>query len=111
MPHWAVAVVIVLTNSAKSEDLWAGVNGGGERLPLEGEPTASKSGIHHLWCLLGNASLPPRSPWKPADSMAQPELTQRELQILKEMLLGKSRGNRQVFYISDNTVKNHMKAI
>ena len=44
--------------------------------------------------------------------MAQPKLSARELQILKLMALGKS--NKEVghaLYISEYTVKNHVKSI
>ena len=44
--------------------------------------------------------------------MAQPELSQRELQVLKQMALGKSNKEiGQVLYISEHTVKNHVQAI
>jgi DNA-binding CsgD family transcriptional regulator len=44
--------------------------------------------------------------------MAQPELSQRELQVLKQMALGKSNKEiGQVLYISEHTVKAHVTAI
>ena len=44
--------------------------------------------------------------------MAQPELSERELQILKQMALGKSNKEiGQALYISEYTVKNHVRAI
>ena len=46
------------------------------------------------------------------DSMAQPELSQRELQILKQMAFGKSNKQiGQILYISKYTVRNHVSAI
>jgi two-component system, NarL family, response regulator len=42
--------------------------------------------------------------------MAQPELSERELQVLKQMALGKSNKEiGQVLYISEHTVKNHVQ--
>jgi DNA-binding NarL/FixJ family response regulator len=111
MPQRPRPRVIVLTNSAKSEDLRQALTAGAKGYLLKGAKR------QQVWDTIrevfaGNASLPPEVAMKLADSMAQPELTQRELQILKEMALGKSNKEiGQVFYISENTVKNHMKAI
>jgi DNA-binding NarL/FixJ family response regulator len=47
--------------------------------------------------------------------MAQPELSQRELEVLQQMAVGKS--NKEIgralyaLYISEHTVKNHVKTI
>jgi DNA-binding NarL/FixJ family response regulator len=103
--------VIVLTNSAKSEDLRQALTAGAKGYLLKGAKR------QQVWDTIrevfaGKASLPPEVAVKLADSMAQPDLTKRELQILKEMARGKSNKEiGQVFYISENTVKNHMKAI
>ena len=44
--------------------------------------------------------------------MAQPELSERELEILKQMARGKSnKAIGQALYISENTVKGHVKSI
>jgi two-component system NarL family response regulator len=49
---------------------------------------------------------------KLADSLAHPELSERELQVLKYMATGKSNKEiAQVIYVSENTVKAHVKAI
>jgi two-component system NarL family response regulator len=60
----------------------------------------------------GRALLQPEIASKLADSMARPELSERELQVLRHMALGKSNKEiGQVLYISENTVKGHVKAI
>ncbi|HTD16407.1 MAG TPA: response regulator transcription factor, partial [Chthoniobacterales bacterium] len=60
----------------------------------------------------GNSSLPRDLAAKLVDSMAQPELSERELQILQQMALGKSNKEiGQVLYISEFTVKNHVRSI
>jgi two-component system NarL family response regulator len=44
--------------------------------------------------------------------MARPDLSERELQVLKYMALGRSNKEiGQVLYISENTVKGHVKSI
>jgi DNA-binding CsgD family transcriptional regulator len=47
-----------------------------------------------------------------AESMAQPQLSRRELQVLRQMAFGKSNKEiAQILYISEHTVKNHVKVI
>ncbi len=103
--------IIVLTNSAKAEDLRRALKGGARGYLLKGaEPDQVCETIREVYA--GKSSLPRDVAAKLADSMAQPELTPRELQILKQMALGKSNKEiGQVLYISEFTVKNHVRAI
>jgi two-component system, NarL family, response regulator len=56
--------------------------------------------------------LQPEIASKLAESMARPELSERELQVLQYMALGRSnKETGQVLYISENTVKDHVKSI
>jgi two-component system NarL family response regulator len=49
---------------------------------------------------------------KLADSLTYRELSERELQVLKHMAAGKSNKEiAQVIYVSENTVKAHVKSI
>ena len=49
---------------------------------------------------------------KLADSLTHPGLSERELQVLKHMAAGKSNKEiAQVIYVSENTVKAHVKSI
>jgi two-component system, NarL family, response regulator len=60
----------------------------------------------------GRALLQPEIASKLADSMARPELSERELQVLQYMAHGRSNKEiGQVLYISENTVKGHVKSI
>ena len=60
----------------------------------------------------GRALLQPEIASKLAESMARPELSERELQVLQHMALGKSNKEiGQALYISENTVKGHVKSI
>ena len=46
------------------------------------------------------------------DSLTRPELSERELQVLKHMAAGKSNKEiAQIIYVSENTVKAHVKSI
>ena len=103
--------IIVLTNSAKAEDLRRALTAGAKGYLLKGaEPEQVYDTIREVYA--GKSSLPHDVAAKLADSMAQPELSQRELQILKLMALGKSNKEiGQVLYISEYTVKNHVKSI
>jgi two-component system NarL family response regulator len=103
--------IIVLTNSAKAEDLRGALKAGAKGYLLKGaEP-------HQVWTTIrevyaGKSSLPREVAAKLADSMAQPELSHRELQVLRQMALGKSNKEiGQALYISESTVKHHLKVV
>jgi DNA-binding NarL/FixJ family response regulator len=56
--------------------------------------------------------LSPEVAAKLADSLTHRELSERELQVLKHMAAGKSNKEiAQVIYVSENTVKAHVKSI
>jgi len=103
--------IIVLTNSLKAEDLRRALTAGAKGYLLKGaEPSQVWEMIREVHA--GKSSLPHEVAAQLADSMAQPELSQRELQVLKQMALGKSNKEiGQVLYISEHTVKNHVQAI
>jgi DNA-binding NarL/FixJ family response regulator len=103
--------IIVLTNSAKAEDVRRALTAGAKGYLLKGaDPDQVCDTIREVYT--GKSSLPRDVAAKLADSMTQPELSQRELQILKQMALGKSNKEiGQVLYISEYTVKNHVKSI
>ena len=103
--------IIVLTNSAKTEDLRRALTAGAKGYLLKGaEPRQVWDTIREVFA--GRSSLPHDVAAQLADSMAQPQLSQRELQVLKQMGLGKSNKEiGQILYISEYTVKSHVKAI
>lgn len=103
--------IIVLTNSAKAEDLRRVLTAGAKGYLLKGaEPDQVCDTIREVYG--GKSSLPHDVAARLADSMSQPELSQRELQILKQMALGRSNKEiGQVLYISEYTVKNHVRSI
>jgi two-component system, NarL family, response regulator len=103
--------IIVLTNSAKTEDLRRALTAGAKGYLLKG------AGPRQVWetireVFAGKSSLPQDVAAQLADSMAQPQLSQRELQVLAQMALGKSNKEiGQILYISEYTVKTHVKVI
>jgi two-component system, NarL family, response regulator len=103
--------IIILTHSAKAEDLRRALAAGAKSYLLKGaDPDQVCATIREVFA--GNSSLPRDLAAKLVDSMAQPELSERELQILKEMALGKSNKEiGQVLYISEYTVRNHVRSI
>jgi two-component system NarL family response regulator len=103
--------IIVLTHSAKAEDLRRALAAGAKSYLLKGaEPEQVCDAIREVFA--GKSSLPRDLAAKLVDSMAQPELSQREIQILRQMALGKSNKEiGQVLYISEYTVKNHVRSI
>jgi two-component system NarL family response regulator len=103
--------IIILTHSAKAEDLRRALAAGAKSYLLKGaEPEQVCDTIREVFA--GRSSLPRDLAAKLVDSMAQPELSERELQILKQMALGKSNKEiGQALYISEYTVKNHVRSI
>ncbi len=103
--------IIVLTNSTKAEDLRHALKAGAKGYLLKGaEPQQVWTTVREVFA--GKSSLPQDVASKLAESMAQPELSQRELQVLRQMALGKSNKEiGQALYISESTVKHHLKVV
>jgi two-component system, NarL family, response regulator len=103
--------IIILTHSAKAEDLRRALAAGAKSYLLKGaEPEQVCDTIREVYS--GKSSLPRDLAAKLVDSMAQPQLSERELEILKQMALGKSNKEiGQVLHISEFTVKNHVRSI
>jgi two-component system NarL family response regulator len=60
----------------------------------------------------GQPSLSAEVAAKLADSLTRPELSERELQVLKYMAVGKSNKEiAQVIYVTEHAVKAHVKSI
>jgi len=101
----------VLTSSEKPEDLRRSLTAGAKGYILKGtEPRQIWSTIREVFA--GNSSLPDEVAAKLADSLAHLQLSERELQVLDQMALGKSNKEiGQQLYISEYTVKNHVKSV
>ena len=103
--------IVVLTTSEKIEDLRRTLTAGVKGYILKGsEPRQVWDAIRDVFA--GKSSLPGDVAAKLADSLAQPELSERELQVLEQLATGKSNKEiGQQLYISEYTVKNHVKTI
>jgi DNA-binding NarL/FixJ family response regulator len=103
--------IIVLTTSERTEDLRRALTEGARGYLLKGaEAVQVCQTIREVFA--GKSSLPPEVAAKLADSMAYPQLSQRELEVLEHMALGKS--NKEIghhLYLSEHTVKNYVKVI
>ena len=103
--------IIVLTTSDKAEDLRRSLMAGAKGFLVKGVEA------RQVWDTIrevaaGKSSLTHDIAAKLADSMAHPELSQREHEVLDQMAQGKSNKEiGQALFISEYTVKNHVKAI
>jgi two-component system, NarL family, response regulator len=103
--------IIVLTSSEKTDDLRRSLTAGVKGYILKGaEPRQVWDTIREVFA--SKSSLPEDVAAKLADSLGHPELSERELQVLDQMALGKSNKEiGQQLYISEYTVKNHVKSV
>jgi len=103
--------IIVLTTSEKAADLRRSLTAGAKSYLVKGaEARQVWDTIREVFA--GKSSLPHDVAAKLADSMTHPELSRRELQVLEQMALGKSNKEiGQALFISEYTVKNHVKVI
>ena len=104
--------VIVLTTSELEEDLRQSLTAGAKSYLLKGaEPDQMRVTVRRVFA----GESPPLAAdvaAKMMDSLASPQLSRRELDILRQMAIGQS--NKEIgrsLYISEHTVKNHVKAI
>lgn len=103
--------IIVLTTSEKSEDLRRSLTAGVKGYLVKGaEPRQLWDTIREVFA--GKSSLPHDVAAKLADSMAHAQLSRRELQVLQQIAVGRSNKEiGQILYLSEYTVKSHVKAI
>jgi two-component system NarL family response regulator len=103
--------IIVMTTYESEGDVRRALKAGARGYLVKGaEPQQIREAIRKV--AAGQSLLQPEIASKLAESMARPELSERELEVLQSMALGKSNKEiGQVLYISENTVKGHVKSI
>jgi two-component system, NarL family, response regulator len=103
--------IIVMTTYEGEEDVRRAISAGAKGYVLKG--TKRDQILDTLRKVYeGRPTLSAEVAGKLADSLTRPAFSERELQVLKQMAAGKSnREIAQVIYVSENTVKAHVKAI
>jgi DNA-binding NarL/FixJ family response regulator len=103
--------IIVMTTYESEEDIRRTLKAGARGFLAKGTPPQQiRDAVRRV--AQGESLLPPAIASKLAESMAHPELSERELQVLQYMASGRSNKEiGQVLYISENTVKAHVKSI
>ncbi len=103
--------VIVMTTYESEEDIRRALKAGAKGYLVKGTaPQQIRESVRRV--AAGESLLPANIAAKLAESMSHPELSERERQVLQYMANGRSNKEiGQVLYISENTVKAHVKSI
>lgn len=107
----AEAAIIVLTTFDHDEDIYAGLRAGAKAYLLkDAQPEELFRCIRAVRA--GEAYLQPKLAAKLAQRVQEEPLTEREVQILKLLAEGKSnRAIGQALFITESTVKSHLKSL
>ena len=102
--------IIVMTAYESEEDLRRASNAGAKGYLVKGaNPQQIRAAIRTV---AAGESLFPAEVSKLAESTAHPELSERELQVLQYIANGRSNMEiGQILYISEDTVKGHVRSI
>ncbi len=105
------AAIIVLTTFDHDEDIYAGLRAGAKAYLLKDvQPEELFRCIRAVRA--GEAYLQPKVAAKLAQRVQEEPLTEREVQILKLLAEGKSnRAIGQALFITESTVKSHLKSL
>jgi two-component system, NarL family, response regulator len=103
--------VIIMTTYESEEDIRRALKAGAKGYLVKGTaPQQIRDSVRRV--ASGESLLPADIASKLAESMAHPELSERERQVLQYIANGRSNKEiGQVLYISENTVKAHVKSI
>ena len=103
--------IIVMTTYESEEDIRRALKAGAKGYLVKGAPPQQiRESVRRV--AAGESLLPATIASKLAESMARPELTKRELQILEYIANGRSNKEiGQILFISEHTVKTHVKSI
>jgi two-component system NarL family response regulator len=103
--------VIVMTTYESEEDIRRAIKAGAKGYLVKGTaPQQIRESVRRV--AAGEALVPPNIAAKLAESMARPELSEREREVLRYMANGRSNKEiSKILCISENTVKAHVKSI
>jgi two-component system, NarL family, response regulator len=103
--------IIVMTTYESEEDIRRALKAGAKGYLVKGTaPQQIRESVRRV--AAGESLLPATIASKLAESMARPELTKRERQVLEYIANGRSNKEiGQILYISEHTVKTHVKSI
>ena len=105
------ARIIVMTSYDSEQEIRQALSAGAKAFLVKGShPQLIREAVRRV--AQGESFLPPEIALKLAESMSHPELSKRETQVLQHLALGRS--NKQIgraLYISEGTVKQHVKSI
>jgi len=102
---------IVMTTYESEEDIRRALKAGAKGYLVKGAaPQQIRESVRRV--AAGESLLPATIASKLAESMARPELSKRERQVLEYIANGRSNKEiAQILYISEHTVKTHVKSI
>jgi two-component system NarL family response regulator len=103
--------ILVMTTYESGEDIRRVLRAGAKGYLVKGTPPEQiRESVRRV--AAGESLVPAAIASKLAESLAHPELSEREHQVLHSMADGRSNKEvGQALYISENTVKSHVKAI
>jgi two-component system, NarL family, response regulator len=103
--------ILVMTTHEREGDVRRALEAGAKGYLVKGaDPQQIREAIRKV--AAGQSLIQPEIASKLAESMGRPELSERELQVLQSMALGRGKKEiGQALYISESTVKGHMKSI
>jgi DNA-binding NarL/FixJ family response regulator len=103
--------VIMMSTHEREDDIRRSLTAGAKSYLVKGaNPQQIRETVRTV--AAGRSLLPPEIASRLAESMAHPQLSEREHQVLQYIAIGKSNKEiGQVLYISENTVKGHVKSI
>lgn len=109
--HNPAARVIILTAFDQEEDIYRGLRAGAKAYLIKDTPTQTVletiRSVHH-----GQTCIAPDIATKLAERMVGPEVTPRELEVLRLLMEGTSnRAIAAALHISEGTVKTHVNNI
>ncbi|MDF5723628.1 MAG: response regulator transcription factor [Rhizonema sp. PD37] len=105
------ARIIVLTTYNSDEDIYRGLHAGAQGYLLkDAKPSELLNAIRSVHC--GQKYIPPEVGAKLVQRMSNPELSERELEVLRSMAQGMSNSDiATALSIGESTVKSHVNRI